>query len=227
MGGRPRVFIADDHHLLVQALRTMLEPQFDVVGEAFSGDELLGKLPGARADALLLDLQMPGRSGLELLPDLTRQHPALKILIVTMHVDRVLADAALLAGAHGFLPKDSPMEELVVALREVLAGRRYVSPNVPRVSNRVSMGASHLGLSRLTPRQQQIVQLIGAGKTSEEIGDALGLSVHTIGFHRTNIRRALGIDSEWGLVRYAILVSVGSEAAGDAGTEQQGAGPGT
>ena len=89
MGGRPRVFIADDHHLLVQALRTMLEPQFDVVGEAFSGDELLRKLPGTRADALLLDLQMPGRSGLELLPDLTRGHPALKILIVTMHVDRV------------------------------------------------------------------------------------------------------------------------------------------
>ncbi len=227
MPGRKRVFIVDDHHMLVQALRAMLEPHFDIAGEAFSGDQLLERLPAARADALLLDLQMPGRSGLDLLPDLTKSYPKLRILIVTMHVDRVLADAALLAGAHGFIPKDSPVEELVVALNEVLAGRRYVSPNVPRVSNRVSLGASHLGLARLTPRQQQIVQLIGAGKTSEEIAEALGLSVHTIGFHRTNIRRALGIDSEWGLVRYAILVSVGSEAAGDRGTEPQGDGPGT
>lgn len=208
--GRPRIFIADDHHLLVQALRTLLEPHFEVAGSALSGDELLAQLPAARADALLLDLQMPGRSGLDLLPELTRAYPALRILIVTMHVDRVLADAALLAGAHGFVPKDSPVEELVVALHEVLAGRRYVSPQVPRVSNRVSMGASHLGLSRLTPRQQEIVQLIGAGKTSEQIADALGLSVYTIGFHRKNIRRVLGIDTEWGLVRCAILVSVGT-----------------
>lgn len=210
-GGRPRIFIADDHHLLVQALRTLLEPHFEVAGAALSGDELLAQLPAARADALLLDLQMPGRSGLDLLPELVRDHPALKVLIVTMHVDRVLADAALLAGAHGFVPKDSPVEELVVALNEVLAGRRYVSPHVPRVSNRVSLGASHLGLSRLTPRQQEIVQFIGAGKTSEQIADALGLSVYTIGFHRKNIRRVLGIDTEWGLVRYAILVSVGTE----------------
>lgn len=212
--GRPRVFIADDHHLLVQALRTLLGPHFDVAGEAFSGDELLERLPAARADALLLDLQMPGRSGLDLLPELTRAHPDLRILIVTMHVDRVLADAALLAGAHGFVPKDSPVEELVVALNEVLAGRRYVSPSVPRVSNRVSMGASHLGLARLTPRQQEIVQHIGAGKTSEEIAEGLGLSVHTVAFHRKNIRKALGIDTEWGLVRYAILVTVGAAEGG-------------
>lgn len=208
---RARLFIADDHHLLVQALRTLLEPHFDIAGSALSGDDLLRQLPGARADALLLDLQMPGRSGLDLLPDVTTRYPALRILIVTMHVDRVLADAAMHAGAHGFVPKDSPVEELVVALNEVLAGRKYVSPAVPRLSNRVSMGAQHLGLSRLTPRQQEIVQMIGAGKTTQEIADKIGLSTHTVSFHRKNIRRTLGIDTEWGLVRYAILVTVGAE----------------
>lgn len=214
---RARLFIADDHHMMVQALKALLEPYFDVAGVAFSGDELLRLLPAARADALVLDLQMPGRSGLDLLPELTQRYPALKILIVTMHVDRVLADAALHGGAHGFVPKDSPVEELVVALNEVLAGRKFISPAVPRLSNRVSMGAQHLGLSRLTPRQQEIVQLIGAGKSTAEIADRLGLSGHTVSFHRKNIRRTLGIETEWGLVRYAILVTVGGEEqpAGD------------
>jgi DNA-binding NarL/FixJ family response regulator len=215
--GRARLFIADDHHLLVQALRTLLESHFHIAGVALSGDELLRQLPAARADALLLDLQMPGRSGLDLLPELTRAWPQLRILIVTMYVDRVLADAALAAGAHGFVPKDSPVEELVVALNEVLAGRRYVSPAVPRVSNRVAMGAQHLGLARLTPRQQEIVKLIGAGRTTSEIADRLGLSAHTVSFHRKNIRRTLGIDTDWGLVRYAILVTVGS-GEGDSGS---------
>ncbi len=211
MSGRARLFIADDHPMLVEALRTLLEPHFDIAGTAHSGDALLAALPAARADALLLDLNMPGRSGLDLLPDLVRGHPDLRILVVTMYVDRVLADASLLAGAHGFVPKDSHVDELVVALNEVLAGRRYVSPNVPRQSNRVSLGARHLGLARLTPRQQDIVRMIGAGRTTAEIADALGVSVHTVSFHRKNIRRVLGIDSDWGLVRYAILVSVGDD----------------
>ncbi len=211
MSHRARIFIADDHPMLVEALRTLLEPHFDIAGTANSGDAILAALPAARPDALLLDLNMPGRSGLDLLPVLVRGFPALRILVVTMYVDRVLAEASLLAGAHGFVPKDSHVDELVVALNEVLAGRRYVSPNVPRQSNRVSMGARHLGLARLTPRQQDIVRMIGAGKTTAEIADALGLSAHTVSFHRKNIRRVLGIDSDWGLVRYAILVSVGDE----------------
>lgn len=208
---RARVFIADDHPLLVEALRTILAPHFDVTGTARSGDAVLAALPASAADALLLDLNMPGRSGLDLLPDLVARHPALKILVVTMFVDRVIADSALAAGAHGFVPKDSNPDELVVALNEVLAGRRYVSPTVPRQSNRVSMGAKHVGLARLTPRQQEIVRLIGKGKSTADIAAALHLSVHTVGFHRKNIRRVLGIDSDWGLVRFAILVTMGDD----------------
>lgn len=208
MTGRPRIFIADDHHMLVEGLRNLLEPHFEVAGFVYSGADVLDALGRVKPDAMLLDLSLPGRSGMDLLPDIRDGFPLIKVLIVTMHVDRVLADAAILAGAHGFVPKDTGADELVVAINEILAGRRYLSPRLPRVSNRVSMGAQHLGFARLTPRQQEIVKLIGAGRTSPEIADALGLSEHTIGFHRSNIRRVLGIEDEWGLIRYAIMVAV-------------------
>lgn len=216
MARRPRLILADDHHVVVEGLRSLLATEFNVVAVAHDGGDLLKALGRTDADALLLDLALPGKSGLDLLPGIRAQRPGMKVLILTMHVDRVLADAALSAGAHGFVPKDAGIEELRVALREVLAGRRYVSPRVPKLSHRVSLGARHLGLARLTPRQQEIVRLIGDGKSTAEIADALGLRPSTVAFHRANIRKALGIPTEWGLVRFAILTTIGeAEAAGD------------
>ena len=216
MAQRPRLILADDHHVLVEGLRSLLAPDFEVVAVAHDGEELLAVLPRTEADALLLDLALPGRSGLDLLPEIRALRPELKVLILTMHVDRVLADAALSGGAHGFVPKDSGIEELEVAIREVLAGRRYLSPRVPKQSHRVGLGARHLGLARLTPRQQEIVRLLGQGKSTTEVAVALGLRPSTVAFHRANIRKALGIPTEWGLVRFAILTTIGEdEAAGD------------
>jgi DNA-binding NarL/FixJ family response regulator len=209
---RARLILADDHHLLVDALRAMLAKSFNVVGVAHEGDALLALLKKTDADCLLLDLGMPGRNGLELLPDIRALKPALKVLVVTMHLDRSLADAALQAGAHGFMPKDSGLEELSTAIGEVLAGRRYLSPRVPPITNRMSLGAAHLGLAQLTPRQHEILRLIGDGKTTAEMAEALGLSARTVGFHRTNIRKALGVDSEAGLTRWAVLFRLGEGA---------------
>ena len=210
---RARLILADDHALFVEGLTRVLRPRYDVVAVAHSGDELLELLPSTRADCLLLDLSLPGRSGLDLLPDVRSVQPELRVLIVTMHLDRVLAEASLAGGAQGFVPKDSGIEELEVAIEEVLAGRRYLSPRVPKTSHRVALGAKQLGFARLTPRQQEIVRLIGLGKTTAEIAAHLGLSQSTVTFHRHNIRTALGIDSEWGLIRYAVLVQA-SEAEG-------------
>lgn len=209
---RARLILADDHHLLVEALRAMLAKSFSVVGVAHEGDALLALLKKTDADCLLLDLGMPGRNGLELLPDIRSLRPELKVLVVTMHLDRSLADAALQAGAHGFMPKDSGLEELETAIHEVLAGHRYLSPRVPPITNRMSLGAAHLGLAQLTPRQHEILSMIGDGKTTAEIAEALGLSARTVGFHRTNIRKALGIDSEAGLTRWAVLFRLGEGA---------------
>jgi DNA-binding NarL/FixJ family response regulator len=203
---RPRLVIADDHRLLVQGLQKMLGRRFEIVGVAYAGEELLELLRTTPADCLLLDLSFPGRSGLDMLPDIQALQPDLRIVILTMHVDRILAEAALAAGALGFVPKDSGMEEVETALTEALAGRRYLSPRIPKLTHSLGLDATHLSLSRLTPRQQDILRLLGQGKTSAEIGDSLGLSENTITFHRASIRRILGLSSEWEMARFAILL---------------------
>jgi len=203
---RPRLVIADDHRLLVQGLQKMLGKRFHIVGVAYAGDELLGLLRSTTADCLLLDLSFPGRSGLDILPEIQALQPDLRIVVLTMHVDRVLAEAALAAGALGFVPKDSGMDEVERALTEALAGRRYLSPRVPKFTHGVGLDATHLSLSRLTPRQQEILRLLGQGKTSGEIGDSIGVTESTITFHRARIRKILGLSSEWEMARFAILL---------------------
>lgn len=220
---RPRLVIADDHKILVESLRTMLSKRFDIAGVAHDGDMLLGLLSSTPADCLLLDLSMPGRSGLELLPDIRRRWPSMKVLVVTMHVERILAEAVMRAGAHGFIPKDSGTDELSEAIREVLAGRTWISPRV-EAPPEPAVEDTPRGLSALTPRQLEIVRLIGQGKSSAEIGEELGVSVHTVTFHRTRIRQTLGIPNEWGLARFALLLQVGT-AAPAVGREPEPAGP--
>lgn len=212
---RPRLLIADDHRLLVQGLQELLGRHFDVAGVAYDGDGLLELLRTTAADALILDLSLPGRSGIDLLPDIRRAKPDLRILVLTMHADRILAEAVLAGGALGFVPKDAGMEEVEKGLGEVLAGRRYVSPRVPKHSGRVALDAMHASLAKLTPRQQRILKLVGEGKTSAEIGERLGVSEATITFHRHNIRKALGLSSEWALLRHALLVHLAASADED------------
>lgn len=201
----------DDHRLVVQGLQQMLARRYDVVGVAYAGDELLQLLRRTPADVVLLDLSLPGRGGLELLPEILALRPGIRVLVVTMYVDRILADAAFAAGASGFVPKDAAMEELERALESVLAGERFLSERVPKASRRLGPDAMHASLARLTPRQQSILRLIGKGRTSAEIAEKLGLTESTITFHRQRIRRLLGLASEWELVRHAILVEVASQ----------------
>jgi DNA-binding NarL/FixJ family response regulator len=212
---RARLVIADDHHLVAEGIRGLVEREHDVVGVAHSGLELLTLLGGTEADCVLLDLSMPDGNGLELLPDLRALRPDLRILVVTQFVDRVLAEAVLSAGAHGFIPKDAGSAELLEAIGEVLAGRRFLSRRVPTSTRRVALGALHEGWAELTPRQQDIVRMIGEGLTSQEIGERLGLTHRTVSFHREKVRKKLGVDSQWGLLRVALLVRAAeAEAAG-------------
>jgi len=205
---KPRLILVDDHPLLVEGLKGMLRPRYDVVGVAHSGVELLALLEHQDADCLLLDLAMPDRNGLELIPDVKKRRPNLRILIVTMHLDRVLADTVMHAGANGFIPKDSGREELEGAIDDVLAGKRYVSARVPNITWSAGLGADNPVLSTLTPRQRDILGMIADGKTSADMAATLGVSLPTITFHRANLRSKLGIDTEWGLVRFAILMQV-------------------
>jgi two-component system response regulator NreC len=160
---RPCLILADDHRMIVESLCTTLGREYDISGVANGGDELLALLRRSTADCLLLDLVMPGKNGLELIPGVRNLRPAMKILVVTMLLDRALANTSLFAGASGFVPKDASIAELKLAISEVLAGRCYVSPRVPKSSHRVGLAAHHTGLHLLTPRQEEILLLLGQG----------------------------------------------------------------
>lgn len=203
---RTAILIADDHPLVSQGLRAILRPNCDVVGVVHDGRDVVDTVRTKKPDLLLLDLSMPHRNGLDLLPELVKAYPSLKVLIVTMHVDRAMADAAMVAGAHGFIPKEAGAEELNEAISQVMQGKRYVSPKIPRHTQRDGSAIEDPVLDRLTPRHKQILRLIGEGKTSQQIADSLGLSHRTIEFHRASIRRALGVTNEVGLLRYAVML---------------------
>ncbi|HEV8455739.1 MAG TPA: response regulator transcription factor, partial [Gemmatimonadales bacterium] len=217
MNLRPRVLLVDDHHLVLDGLRLALQLDCEVVGEAANGGQVVEACRRLAPDVVLLDLSLPDRSGLEVILDLKAAGLPLRIIVVTMYTDRVLAEACLQAGAHGFVPKDAGTDELRKAIREVLANRQFVSPLVPHLGPRHASGAHAFELARLTPRQRQIVELLGDGKSTACIAAELHLSHYTVTFHRTRIRKVLGIDSEWGLMRYAMIVRISeAEAAREA-----------
>jgi DNA-binding NarL/FixJ family response regulator len=203
---RHSLILTDDHEIVARGLATLLAPHHDVVAVVHSGAELLGSLPGVRASCVLLDVSMPGQSGLDVLPELKRRWPNLKVLILTMHSDRQLAEAALGLGASGYIPKDAALPEVLEAIDAVCAGKQYLSPLIPRHTERTSLEALHPALSSLTPQQQRILMLLGEGLTSAAIAKELGLSESTVTFHRANLRRKLGIENELGLFRFAVLM---------------------
>jgi len=216
---RAMVLICDDHPLMSQGLRALLKPNFVAVGVVNDGREVMTEIERTKPDILLLDLSMPHRNGLELIPEIARAFPDLKVLVVTMHVDRALADLAIQGGAHGFIPKEASAEELNGAIEAVLSGKSFISPRVPKRSFRDGAALDHPALDRLTPRHLQILQLIGDGKSSGEIAELLGVSPRTVEFHRASIRKALGITTEWGLMRFAIMQRVNETEEVGGGTD--------
>lgn len=214
MSDKRRILLVDDHLLLLEGLRLALQDEYDVVGTLTSGAAVLPACRELAPDALLLDLSLPDRSGLEIIADLQAELPAIRILVITMHADRVMADASLQSGAHGFVPKDAGIPELRTALEAVLAGERFVSSRIPKhASLRAYPPHSAVGFAQLTPRQRRIVHLIGEGKRTADIAAELGVTDSTVTFHRQVIRKTLGIDTEWGLLRYAIVVRMSEEEA--------------
>lgn len=212
---RAAVMIADDHPLVSQGLKAVLKPQFNVVAVESDAREIVATAIRHKPDVIILDLSMPHRNGLELLPELIAAVPQAKVIVVTMHVDRTLADLAMQSGAHGFLPKESSAEELNSAITDVLNGKKFISPRIPRRSFRDGAAIEHPELDRLTPRHLEILRLIGDGKSTSEIAEDLGLSPRTVEFHRSSIRKALGITTEWGLMRFAIMLRVGGDPGPD------------
>jgi DNA-binding NarL/FixJ family response regulator len=201
------ILIADDHPIMRDGLRQILSASGDIViaAEVGSGDEVLAKLKQADFDVLVLDLSMPGISGIELIKRVMIEKPKQHILILSMHKEELYAVRTLKAGASGYLCKDSASGQLIPAIRKVAAGGRFVSPEVAEsLALEVSPQHHNLPHTQFSDREFQIFRMIAAGRSITEIADSLMLSVKTVSTYKTRILEKLHLSNAAGLIRYGL-----------------------
>jgi DNA-binding NarL/FixJ family response regulator len=203
------VVIADDHEIVRRGVRSLLESEgsYQVTGEASDGLAAAQSVEKLKPDILVLDLHLPRLSGLEALKQARVSSPRTKILVLTMHNDEPYVIEALRAGASAYLLKGSESREIVTALKEVLAGRRYLS--APLSESAIAVLTSKRAddsepLNRLTPREREVIQLAAEGFSTTEIADKLFISSRTCETHRANFMLKLGLQTQTDLVRFAI-----------------------
>lgn len=200
------VVICDDHPIFREGLKTALSTVDDiaVVGEAASGPELLEVVARTPCNVILLDIALPGPDGLEVLKDLAYRGNRVPVLALSMYPEDHYALRAFRAGAAGYLTKNSPMPQLVEALRKVAGGGRYVSPAMAeRLADEVS-GGSKPGHEKLSDREYQVLMKLVSGQGIKEIAGDLKISPSTIGTHRARILEKLGLQTRAELIRYAM-----------------------
>ncbi|HOD28386.1 MAG TPA: response regulator transcription factor [Syntrophales bacterium] len=202
-----RILVVDDHTIVRQGLKQILgeEKDMNVVEEASNGQEALQKIGKSEYDCVLLDISMPGRSGLEVLKDIKALRPKLPVLILSMHSEELYAIRALRAGASGYLTKASASEELIGAIRKVAAGRKYVSTSLAeKLAVELDADASKPPHETLSDREYQVMIMLASGKTVKEIADEVCLSVKTISTYRTRIMEKMNLKKNAELTLYAI-----------------------
>lgn len=203
---KPRVLIADDHRMMAEGLKRLLQPHFELVGLVEDGLELLAAAERLQPDLVVVDISMPRLNGLDAIERLRGVRPGIRVVVITMHGEVAYARRALKAGALGFVLKSSAPDELIVAIRSALAGRAFVSPEIAAELTAAG-GASGRGRSPgtlLTRRQTEVLQLLAAGKGGKEIAALLGVSIRTVEFHKYKLMESLGLRSVAELVRFAV-----------------------
>ena len=204
------LLLADDHHVVRQGLRALLEaePDFRVVGEASDGLEVADLVERLQPRVLIVDLMMPGLNGLEVTRQVSKRSPQTRVLILSMHSNEAYVLEALRNGAAAYVLKDSSATDLVHAVREVAAGRRYLSPPLSeRALDTYRQRAKEATLDiyeTLTTREREVLHLAAEGHTNAEIAARLGISPRTAETHRANLMRKLGLQTQTDLVRYAL-----------------------
>jgi two-component system invasion response regulator UvrY len=202
-----RVLIVDDHAILRRGLIEILRREFKdaVCGEAGNAEQVLAQVQGHGWDLVILDIGMPGRSGVDVLADLKRLRPKLPVLVLSWHLEDQYAKRVLKAGASGYLNKDSAPEELIKAVRKVLAGGRYVSPALAEVlALDLSRGADQPLHARLSDRELEVLRLIASGKTVSQVAEVLHLSVTTVSTYRARILEKMSMTTTAELMNYAL-----------------------
>jgi DNA-binding NarL/FixJ family response regulator len=215
-----RILLVDDHPLMREGLRGTInrEPDMMVCGEAENALQAVEAVQKLAPDLALVDITLPGRSGLELVKDLKAIHPRVVILALSMHEESLYAERMLRAGASGYITKQQPPEELVKAIRQVLDSRVYVSKEVSDSLLRRFSGKPRANQSRmdiLTDREFEIFQLIGKGGSFKEIAGQLHIASKTVAVHSANIRNKLKLNSTAKLIRFAVQAEGEKPTAGE------------
>ena len=203
---RPRILMADDHQMLLDAFKAMLEPDFDVVGSVTDGRALLEEFARLHPDVVLLDVAMPLLNGLDAGRQLKAQRRSVKLIYLTMNPDPDLAGEALRLGASGYVLKSSAAQELKQAIQEALRGRSYITPLITR--DVVGSLIQRTPRSELTGRQREVLQLLAEGKSMKEVGAILDLTPRTVAFHKYRMMEQLRLKTTAELVKFAVREGV-------------------
>ena len=204
---KTRVLLADDHKIVLEGLRGILEGEFDLVGTVEDGRALVVEAKRLKPDVIVADVSMPLLNGIEAAQQIKKSTPQAKVIFLTMHPDVGYATRALEAGASGYVLKHSAPSELVQAIREALQGRVYVTPMIAKdvlqsfMDGTVGIRRAHLDL---TPRQREVLQLVGEGHSAKEIAKILNISTRTVEFHKYRIMDDLNLRTNAELIQYAV-----------------------
>ena len=202
-----RVLLADDHKMVAEGLRALLEPEFELVAIVEDGHALLEKAEQLMPDVIIADISMPSLNGIDAVEQLKKTDSQAKVIFLTMHQDALYARRAFEAGASGFVLKHSAPDELLTAIQEVLKGRTYVTPMIAEELMQTYKNGDHKKkdpVRKLTSRQREVLQLMAEGKSAKEVAHSLHISSRTVEFHKYHIMAKLDLKTSAELVQFAI-----------------------
>ncbi len=206
-----RILLADDHTVMRRGLRALLERQagFDVVGEAADGREAVDTAAAVSPDVAVIDIGMPNLNGIEAARRITEKRPETAVVILSMHADESYVLRALNSGARGYLLKDSPEDDLINAIRAVHDGKAFFSPEISRMladdyMRQMRQRGVEDSYELLTPREREVLQMLGEGNSNKEVATKLNLSLHTVETHRGNVLEKLNLHSTAEMILYAV-----------------------
>ena len=204
---KARIVLADDHRIVIEGLKKLLEPEYDVVGAVEDGRALIAAVDKLQPDVVVADISMPHLNGIEAVRQIKEKNPQIRVVILTMHHDVQYAARAFEAGASGFVLKVSAPSELITAIGEALKGKTYVTPVIAgELIQSYGKGKENpeVVFSRLSARHREILQLVAEGHSAKEIGKILNISARTVESHKYQIMEILNVKTSAELVQFAI-----------------------